>query len=218
MSMRFLKNCLLIILFLVVIHFWLKTKSYRFSKEDVVKIGEKYAGREIQQAFQKIASELQEHYPGHILPTKHREWVMYKYSGMTLSMTILHASLTEYVLLFGSALDTDGYLGRHWLNCTMLLLSGSVKYWKEGDIEAIEYKIGDSFTFHSGSTGCLGWKANTWVLEYGRGFLPMSMPAIISDGLFTSFDVIGIFKMFRAFGVAYYYELKSEIGSFISSI
>jgi cell division protein FtsB len=44
MSMRFLKNCLLIILFLVVIHFWLKTKSYRFSKEDVVKIGEKYAG------------------------------------------------------------------------------------------------------------------------------------------------------------------------------
>jgi hypothetical protein len=71
------------------------------------------SGREIQQAFQKIASELQEHYPGHILPTKHREWVMYKYSGMTLSMTILHASLTEYVLLFGSALDTDGYLGTH---------------------------------------------------------------------------------------------------------
>jgi hypothetical protein len=110
------------------------------------------------------------------------------------------------------------FSGRHWLNTTLLLLSGSVKYWKEGDIEAIEYKTGDSFTFHSGSTGCLGWKANTWVLEYGRGFLPMSMPAIISDGLFTSFDVIGIFKMFRAFGVAYYYELKSEIGSFVSSI
>jgi hypothetical protein len=71
------------------------------------------SGREIQQAFQKIASELQEHYPGHILPTKHREWVMHKYSGMTLSMTILHASLTEYVLLTGSALDTDGYLGTH---------------------------------------------------------------------------------------------------------
>jgi hypothetical protein len=30
-------------------------------------------------------------------------------------------------------------------------------------------------------------------------------------------DVIGVLKMFRAFGVAYFHELKSEIGSFIPS-
>ena len=100
----------------------------------------------------------------------------------------------------------------------MVVLSGSVKYWKEGTTEAVEYKTGDSFSHYSGSTGGIAWKANTWVLEYARGFIPMSAPVVISDQLFTSFDVIGIFKMFRAFSIAYYYELKTDIGSFISGI
>ena len=99
----------------------------------------------------------------------------------------------------------------------MLVLSGSLKYWKDGDLEAIEYKPGEYIKFHAGTTGFLGWKANTWMLEHGDGLVPLSVAMIMSDGLFTSVDVIGIFKMFRAFGVVYYYELKSEIGSFISS-
>ena len=68
-------------------------------------------GQDPQQAFQRITSHLRERYPGHI-PQKHvREWVMYKYSGQTLSTAILHASLTEYIVLTGSAINTDGYLG-----------------------------------------------------------------------------------------------------------
>ena len=209
---------MLIILFFVVIHFWLQMKSYRFSAENVIKIGQKYSGKGIEQAFQKVASELQERYRGHILPPKYREWVMLKNSGMTLSIAVLHASITEYIALTGSALDTQGYLGRHWLNTTLIVLSGSVKYWEEGSIEAIEYHPGDSFTFYSGTTGCLAWEANTWIIEYARGFLPLSLPVVVSDQLFTSFDVLGILKVFRAFGVAYYYELKSDIASFIGSI
>ena len=100
----------------------------------------------------------------------------------------------------------------------MIVLSGSVKYWKEGTITASEYSIRDSFTQTSGSTGHIQLKANTWVLEYGRGFLPLHMPAMISETLLTSFDFIGIYRMLRAFSFAYYYELKNEIGAFISSI
>lgn len=100
----------------------------------------------------------------------------------------------------------------------MLVLTGSLKYWKEDSFEATEYKIGESFTLQSGSTGSLELKANTWVLEYGQGFVPFSMPGIISGTMFTSFDVIGLLKIFRALGIAYYYELKSEINSFITGI
>jgi hypothetical protein len=104
------------------------------------------------------------------------------------------------------------------LNATLTVLSGSIKYWKEGAREAIEYNPGESFTIYSGTTGSLAWKENTWVLENGRGFLPLSMPALVADQLFTSFDVLGILKVFKAFGIAYYYELKSEIASFIAGI
>jgi hypothetical protein len=92
-----------------------------------------------------------------------------------------------------------------------------IKYWKEGDIEAIEYKPGEYITYPSGSAGCLSLKANTWLLEHAYGFLPWSVVTVMSDGLFTAVDVIGVLKMFRAFGVAYFHELKSEIGSFIPS-
>ena len=110
------------------------------------------------------------------------------------------------------------FSGRHWTNVTFVVLSGSIKYWEEGRLRAIEYKPGDSFTHYSGTTGSLSWGANTWVLEYGRGFVPMSFPSTLADMTFTSFDVIGIFKMCRGFAVAMYYELKNEIVSFISSI
>ena len=43
-KMRFLKTCLLIILFIALIHFYLKMKSPTFSKETLVKIGKKHAG------------------------------------------------------------------------------------------------------------------------------------------------------------------------------
>ncbi|XP_028407790.1 sigma non-opioid intracellular receptor 1-like [Dendronephthya gigantea] len=219
MSMRFLKNCLLILMFLFVIHFWVKTKSYIFDRESIVRIGKKYAGQDPQQAFQKITNHLQERYPGHIQQKRTREWAMYKCSGQTLSISILHVSLTEYIVLTGSAINTDGYLGRHWLNSTFVVLSGSLKYWKEGTIEAIEYNTGDHFTVPlSESTGFVALKENTWVFEYGRGFLPMSLPSLIGDGLFTSFDVIGTFKILRLFAVAYFHELKSEIAAFIASI
>ena len=69
------------------------------------------SGRDIEEAFSKITYELQERYPGHILPKEYQQWVMFKYSGMTLSMNLIHASATEYVTFIGSALDTDGYLG-----------------------------------------------------------------------------------------------------------
>ena len=85
-------------------------------------------------------------------------------------------------------------------------------------MEAIENNPGDNFTLYSGTTGSLAWGENAWILEYGRGFVPMSLPTVLADQFFSCFDVLGILKLIRAFGVAYYYELKSDIASFIGSI
>jgi hypothetical protein len=74
--------------------------------------------------------------------------VMHKFSGMTLSLTFLHASLTEYVLFSGSALDTDGYLG--WYTCLLPFSRCFI---------AFSYSIGDSpyyvylYALHCGYSG-----------------------------------------------------------------
>lgn len=50
-------------------------------------------------------------YPGRILPDEDLQWVFVNAGGWMGSMCLLHASFTEYVLLFGTAVDTGGHSG-----------------------------------------------------------------------------------------------------------
>ena len=65
----------------------------------------------IQEKFSTIALELERKYPGHILPEEVRDWLFVNCGGWMGSMYILHASFTEYVIFFGTAMDTSGNSG-----------------------------------------------------------------------------------------------------------
>lgn len=69
------------------------------------------AGLDHELAFSKIIVELRKKHPGHILPDEDLQWVFVNAGGWMGSMCLLHASLTEYVLLFGTAVDTGGHSG-----------------------------------------------------------------------------------------------------------
>ena len=62
--------------------------------------------------FRFIEEQLEKRYPGHILPKEHREWIFVNAGGWIGSMYVLHASLTEYLLFFGTAIDTSGHSGQ----------------------------------------------------------------------------------------------------------
>ena len=71
-----------------------------------------FKGKELNVAYKKIYEELAETYPGHILPVEDHQWIFMNAGGWMGSMNILHASITEYVLFFGTAIDTSGNSGR----------------------------------------------------------------------------------------------------------
>lgn len=73
------------------------------------------AGLDHELAFSKIIVELRKKHPGHILPDEDLQWVFVNAGGWMGSMCLLHASLTEYVLLFGTAVDTAGHSGKQGL-------------------------------------------------------------------------------------------------------
>lgn len=60
---------------------------------------------------QSVSTHLSPRYPGRILPDEDLQWVFVNAGGWMGSMCLLHASLTEYVLLFGTAVDTGGHSG-----------------------------------------------------------------------------------------------------------
>lgn len=70
------------------------------------------SGQDHEQAFAKVVVELRKRYPGHILDDEDLQWVFVNAGGWMGSMCLLHASLTEYVLLFGTAVDTGGHSGK----------------------------------------------------------------------------------------------------------
>ena len=70
-----------------------------------------FPGQDPMQAYNKIYTDFATQYPGHILPNKDLQWIFMNAGGWMGAVCILHASLTEYVLFFGSAIDTNGHSG-----------------------------------------------------------------------------------------------------------
>ena len=61
--------------------------------------------------FAQVEAELRQRYERHILPPSQTEWVFMNAGGWMGAAYILHSSLTEYILFFGTAVDTSGHSG-----------------------------------------------------------------------------------------------------------
>uniref|UniRef100_A0A8C5X444 Sigma non-opioid intracellular receptor 1 n=1 Tax=Malurus cyaneus samueli TaxID=2593467 RepID=A0A8C5X444_9PASS len=111
------------------------------------------------------------------------------------SMCLLHASLTEYVLLFGTAVDTGGHSGRYWADISDTLISGTFRQWKEGTTRSEIYYPGDTIVHQAGEATSVQWSAGTWMVEYGRGFIPSTLAFALADTLFSTQDFVTLFSM-----------------------
>ncbi|XP_014669098.1 PREDICTED: sigma non-opioid intracellular receptor 1-like [Priapulus caudatus] len=128
------------------------------------------------------------------------------------SMCVLHASVTEYVLLFGTAIDTTGHSGRYLANITDTILSGTFTQWKEGELRAETYNGGDTVRHVMGEAAAVHWTANTWMLEYGRGLIPTTLPFALSDTLFGTQDFVTLYRTLRIYCKALWQELLFATG------
>lgn len=61
--------------------------------------------------FDEVEKELRSRYGDHILDPSQMEWIFVNAGGWMGAMRVLHASATEYVLFFGTAINTSGHSG-----------------------------------------------------------------------------------------------------------
>uniref|UniRef100_A0A4W3I806 Sigma non-opioid intracellular receptor 1 n=1 Tax=Callorhinchus milii TaxID=7868 RepID=A0A4W3I806_CALMI len=170
------------------------------------------SGLDHEQAFTKVVVELRKKYPGHILPDEDLQWIFVNAGGWMGSMCLLHASLTEYVLLFGTAVDTGGHSGRYWAEVSDTVISGTFQQWKEGTTKSEIFYPGDTIVHSMGEATSVRWSSGTWMVEYGRGFIPSMLGFALSDTIFSTQDFLTLYYTL----VVYTKALMLEAGTYLT--
>ena len=69
-------------------------------------------------------------YPAHIDSSPRRRWLFSLTSVATGVMTMLHASFSEYLIIFGTPVGTEGFSGRYRMDIHDFVLAGEI--WTYG--------------------------------------------------------------------------------------
>lgn len=57
--------------------------------------------------------------------------------------------------------------------------------------------------FHGvGEATAVSWTAGTWMVEYGRGFIPSTLFFALADSFFSTTDFLTVFYIFRVYAKA----------------
>ena len=115
-------------------------------------------------------------------------WFFINAGGWMGSFKVLYASLSEYVLLFGTAMPTSGHSGRYWAHIEDTLISGNFTQWIEGGTQAKHWGAGDTVAHPKWAATGVAWGADTWMVEYARGAIATTMPFALGDGMLSSQD------------------------------
>lgn len=74
-------------------------------------------------------------------------------------------------------------------------------------MEVKVYRRGDTVLHKVGETTGVQWSAGTWMVEYGRGFIPSTLVYGLADNLFSTTDCYLLYKILRVYSVAVIREL-----------
>lgn len=146
---------------------------------------------------QHIRDELERRYPGHIAPRI--EWIFNIAGGAMGHMAVLHASLTEYILVFGSPIGTEGYSGRFLADDFFYILEGEQWAYGESELERRVYKAGDMHHLPRGVARGYRFPDRCYAVEYARGAIPLMLPFGLGDSFSSTLDPIPVAKTIRAF-------------------
>lgn len=112
--------------------------------------------------FQKSPSPI-------VFNTDSSEWVFNNAGGAMGAMYIIHASVTEYLIIFGTPLGTEGHSGLHTADDYFHILQGEQWVFEPGQLTKTVYGPGSVNLMKRGVARQYKMHEGCWALEYARG-------------------------------------------------
>lgn len=180
--------------------------AYLFSPEKIHAIGRLGAGLPHEEMCRAVIDALDAEYPGHI-QTK-QDWVFNLAAGATGMMTILHASLTEYLIIFGTPIGTEAFSGRYLLDIYDVVMAGEMwTYTEDRWAERVVTRPGEMAYLRRGGAKGYRLPEGGWMLEYGRGLVPTALPVGLMDSIMSGIDPVTVLRTLRGYGAGVVREL-----------
>ncbi|MCG8591735.1 MAG: ERG2 family protein [Proteobacteria bacterium] len=180
--------------------------GFVFDPETLGEIVRGVVGQPMPRLLPQLTEELERAYPGHI--RRPDEWVFNNAGGAMGAMTILHASLTEYVILFGTPIGTEGHSGRFWAEDFFYILEGEQWAYEPGELVRQVYKPGDMHRLPRGRAQGYRIPEHCWALEYARGAIPLMLPFGFADTFTSTLDFPTLWRTLRIYGASVLRELS----------
>jgi len=137
--------------------------------------------------FQKAPSSI-------VLNTNSSEWVFNNAGGAMGAMYIIHASVTEYLIIFGTPLGTEGHSGLHTADDYFHILQGEQWAFEPGELTKTVYGPGDVNFMRRGVARQYKMHEGCWALEYARGWIPLMLPFGYADALSSTLDYVTLYR------------------------
>ena len=180
--------------------------GYLFDPDTLHAVARRAVGLPHAQMVQTVAEDLARIYPGHI--ETRQDWILSLAGGAMGIMTVLHGSLSEYVLIFGSPIGTEGFSGRYRIDIFDFVLAGEMWTYSEADFrERRVFRPGDMAHLPRRQAKGFRLPDATWMLEYGRGAIPSALPFALGDAV-LALDLRTIAKTVQVYGRLVLRELR----------